>query len=262
MKKFQHSKSTTRRFFLRHSVVPSHITPGTQFALSEDIETEIFNQLIKVFRSTIGQKVILINKLNYPDTSHLNLEYIFEITIITKKNLTLQLIQINQLSPKLSHPLNLALCLPNKPAKLDWILEKTTELGVNSIILIKSDLNQFQHQIKLDRLDKIVTEAAEQSEQGTVPGLLYVDSLDKFIQNQPINCLAALERSANSTNLLDLTINSETNILIGPEGGFSNREVDLIREAHLTTINLGGSVLKMDTAALLATGIAALKLQR
>jgi len=262
MKKFQHSKSTTRRFFLRHSVIPNHITPVTQFILSEDIETEIFNQLTKVFRSTIGQEVILINKLNFPETSRLNIEYLFTITILNKKNLTLQLLQTKEIHSQLIHPLHLALCLPSKPAKLDWILEKATELGVQSIRLIKSDLSQFQHQLKTDRLDKIVTEAAEQSEQALPPDIKIIDNLDKFIQNNPINCLVALERTTDSKSLLELTVTTETTVLIGPEGGFSGREVSLIREAPLAITNLGGSILKMDTAALLAVGILTLKLQR
>ncbi len=257
------SHATNFRFFLRHSVIPSHIEVGTQFGLNTDVEPEIFHQLSKVFRCQTGQPVILINQLEFPTTSLLNTEYRFIISIISKKSLTLELQKIQPLSAKLASPLHLALCLPNKPAKLDFILEKATELGVNSITLIKSALSNFNHQVNLDRLNSIVIEAAEQSEQNRPPRLdLILNGLTPFLEKLPTNCLVGLERAAGDTpSLLDLPVSQETTLLIGPEGGFSPAERQQILSSPAQSFHLGASILKSETATLLSLGIVAIKLQ-
>jgi 16S rRNA (uracil1498-N3)-methyltransferase len=252
------SKSSTKRFYLRHSSIPETLQPGAVYYLN-DTEEEILYQLTKVFRASPGQKIILINR--HSDSSN-NQEFHFQIKNLSKKSLEIELLELKTFSDPLSKELSLALCLPNKPAKLDFILEKTTELGVHHFHLIKSDLSQFSHQIRADRLEKIILEAAEQSERAVVPSLKLYNSFEEYLQSNPGHHLVALEHSQKSQSLLNQQIQTATTVVIGPEGGFSEREVRLIQGSNLPIINLGGSILKMDTAALLAVGIVALKLQQ
>lgn len=252
-------KSTTKRFFLRHVHISASLEKGQEYLL-QDNETEIFYQLNKVFRIQQGQSIILLN--NQPDREVENTEFHLKVKTVTKKTIILELIQKQAIIGKLKHPLKLALCLPNKPSKLEFILEKATELGVTEFNLIKSDLSQFSHQIRLDRLEKIVTEAAEQSEQISIPKITLIQNLDEYLKTPTTNGMVALERSENKVSILDAVATTATSILIGPEGGFSDREVELIGKSHHKIIKLGDSILKMDTAALLAVGIIALKLQQ
>lgn len=253
-------KSTSKRFFLRRTHVPSELFIGGQYILSND-EEEIFHQLTKVFRLKQGQKIILINPVR-PHADVQNFEYHFQVLASDKRTIQLQLLETKALQKFLQYPLALGLCLPNKPAKLDFILEKATELGVSHFFLIKSDLSQFPHQLRMDRLLKIVTEASEQSEQINPPELTYVSSLDEYLKLPTEDLsLVALERTSAEQSLVDLQVSKPTRILIGPEGGFSEREVQLLQNSNQQAINIGGHILKMDTAALLSVGILALKLQ-
>jgi len=252
-------KSTSKRFFLRRTRVPPELSIGGQYVLNNE-EEEIFYQLTKVFRLKEGQKIILINPVR-PFADQPNQEFHFQVQTFDKKSIQLQLQEIKTLADFLRFPLSLGLCLPNKPAKMDFILEKATELGVSHFYLIKSDLSQFQHELRPDRLLKIVTEAAEQSEQVAPPGLSILENLEEYLNLPIAQSLVALERTAAKQSLLELSISQPARILIGPEGGFSDREVQLIQNSSQEPINIGGHILKMDTAALLSVGILALKLQ-
>lgn len=252
-------KSTTKRFFLRLTHIPADLGIGGQFLLDQD-EQIIFYQLTKVFRLSLGDRIVLINPYR-PFAEEQNKEYHFRALSVDKKAIHLQLEEIRILEKYLRFPLSLALCLPNKPSKLDFILAKATELGVSKFYFIKSDLSQFNHRVRLDRLIKIAIEAAEQSEQVAPPSLTVIDNLDEYLQSPPEFDLVALERTTDSQSLLDIKLAAATRILIGPEGGFSDREVELIKHSQQKPINIGGHILKMDTAALLSVGVLALKLQ-
>jgi 16S rRNA (uracil1498-N3)-methyltransferase len=62
--------------------------------------------------------------------------------------------------------------------------------------------------------------------------------------------------------LLELRIDSPCDLLIGPEGGFSDREITLIKSYQLRTYSLGSQILRNQTAAILSTGIVSLKMQK
>lgn len=254
-------KSTSRRFFLRNSQIPADIKIGDRYLVSSSVEGDLHHQLHRVFRAVPGQTIILMNKNSDSDASGEGVEFLFELQGIEKKSLQLILRATKVVTKAFKERLGLALCLPNKPAKLDFIIEKAVEMGITNLKLIKSDFSQFSHQLRPDRLEKIILEAAEQSEQPQPAMLEYFENLDQFLKKQETKTLVALERDNHSASILSININHDVDILIGPEGGFSEREINLINQADLTPINLGGSILKMDTAALLSIGIAALKLQ-
>lgn len=248
--------SITQRFILRRTNLPEELQPGDQFGLSIE-ENEIYHQINVVYRSKAGDQLVLMN-LNNQNFS--NNGYLFEITSVHKKQLTLKLLKITNLQ-ETPIELTLALCLPNKPAKLDFILEKSVELGVTSISLIKSDYSNFSHQLRTERLEKILVEAAEQSERALVPKISQYTSIENFLDSSPKNLLIALERSQDSISLLEKPVNKTANtVLVGPEGGFSEKEKTLFSERRLETVNLGHHILKQDTAALISVAILKLKL--
>jgi 16S rRNA (uracil1498-N3)-methyltransferase len=162
-------------------------------------------------------------------------------------------------SNELPIELNLALAVPNKPAKLEFILEKAVELGVRNIYLIKTEFSQFAHQLRLDRLEKIILEATEQSERAILPQLQSFHSLKQFLASKPENLCVALERSEQSLDLLTTELSSSLTLLIGPEGGFSPSERQLLTDHNIQHYKLGGSILRMETAALLSLGVVRLR---
>ncbi len=249
------SNSTTRRFILTHSVISAAIQPGDSHEI-DSTEADILHQLNNVFRIEEGDKVILMNR---NDTSQSNTEYLFTVTSHYKRAVSLRLDSQKSICNELSIELNLALAVPNKPAKLEFILEKAVELGVRNIYLIKTEFSQFAHQLRLDRLEKIILEAAEQSERAILPSLQEFHSLKQFTSKHLGNLYVALERSEQSIDLLTIDLPSQITLLIGPEGGFSASERELIASNQIPNYQLGGSILRMETATLLSLGMIRLR---
>lgn len=246
---------TSKRFILTQSTVSESIQIGDSFEI-DSTEANLLHQLINVFRIEEGDQIILMNK-NISNTS--NTEHVFEVTSYYKRAVTLKLQAKRTISNELPIELNLALAIPNKPAKLEFILEKAVELGVRNIYLIKTEFSQFAHQLRLDRLEKIVLEATEQSERAILPQLHDFHSLKQLITSKPENLLVALERSEQSLDLLKVELPAKITLLIGPEGGFSPSERQLFTDYKTSHYKLGGSILRMETAALLSLGVVRLR---
>lgn len=151
----------------------------------------------------------------------------------------------------------LADCLP-KQNRFENIIEKATELGVEKIIPLISERTIMRPRDgKLERWQRIVKEAAEQCARDTIPEIETVRELDDWLKEiSPLNddtlFLFCWESERDTTVREVLSVNSDKNIvvLIGPEGGFSEREVSEIKSAGGVSVTLGKRVLKTDTAAI------------
>jgi len=259
----KHQNATNYRFVLRNSIISDQLMPGEQFLISSQQEEEIFNQLVRVFRCQSGQKVTLINPSHQQGSTQV---FQFQITLTDKRNIHLQLIEKNTQKDTFEYQLDLAFGLPNKPAKLEFIIQKATELTSSYIHLVKMDRSQLAHDLKLDRLNKILIEAAEQTERVSLPKLILHNSTKEFLQyikqNSNLNnLLVAQERTAEITeSLLTIKLPVSPTVFIGPEGGFSETEIEIIKEQGISRFNLGGSILRMDTAIILALGVVSQRL--
>lgn len=143
---------------------------------------------------------------------------------------------------------------PIRRLRTELVIEKATELGVSRIIPV-----QMQHsnsdRLRLDRLQLIATEAAEQSERLTVPTVEELQPLARLLENWPEgrDLICAFERSEAGD--LDLSEQAAA-VLIGPEGGFSVRERDHLRSLDFVkTISLGPLILRAETAAIAALAL-------
>lgn len=150
----------------------------------------------------------------------------------------------------------LADCLP-KQNRFETIIEKATELGVDKIIPLISERTIARPKDKLERWRRIAKEAAEQCGRDTIPEIGDVRKLDDWLKE-----IAALKESwlflfcweleKDTTVREVLTAHEISNVvvLIGPEGGFSEREVSAIKSAGGVSASLGSRILKTDTAAI------------
>lgn len=228
--------------------------------LTENEEPEIYNQLNRVLRAKPGDKIVL-----QPDAGSLPVyQYEFDIMDMGKRELKLGFAGMKENLNELNGKLTLVLCVPNRPDKLDFIVQKAVELGVGGIILVEGDFSQFKHQIKLERLEKIIREATEQSERALRPQIEFAGKLRNYIAGLDKTVIktfyTALERHENKTltaMLPELGRPESACLLIGPEGGFSPQEIELINTAGIKTFSLGRRILRMETAAILSLGIMA-----
>jgi len=240
-------------FILRNSSIDQNLNPNETFNLNIKLEEEIHFQLLNVFRVKSGTKVSFQNKIfsDSPQQSILKIE----ITEANKKTLSGKVLELNQIQIiKPKYKLSLAFGLPNNKNKLDLIIQKATELEADEIILLKTDLADFKHDLNTERLEKITFEAAEQSERLTCPIIKTYKSIKELHLNSTNSEIKiALERTENS--ILNLTkLSKDTIILIGPEGGFSESEKAYFKESNLSNLSLGNSILRMETAAIVALG--------
>jgi len=229
-------------------------------ALSDRCEAEIFGQMVKVLRIKPGDRVVLMGRDK--------VEFLYDTVLAHKKEVHLKFISKKINENELDFNLGLILCLPNKPDKLSMILQKAVELGVSEVILVSGEYSQMKHELKEERLQRIMKEAAEQSERGYVPVLKIDGTLDDFlngdwVREESANIYVAMERE-DSKGLLDI-LDSEmekkepVNILIGPEGGFSEDEKQAIKDHQIECFSLGKRILRMETAAIVALGMAAVR---
>ena len=150
-----------------------------------------------------------------------------------------------------------------KGDKIDLVLQKATELGVKKVALIESErivVNYDNKDVdkKLARFSKIMKEASEQSHRIIVPELLGIFNLKNLPKEafSDINYVA-YEKDANDISgaFSGLTKGKSVSILIGPEGGFSEQEINRLTEQGFIRTSLGKRILRAETAAIYALSV-------
>ena len=254
------------RFFLRNPDTFPLFQDKDAFHLTVSLEPEIFFQLVKVLRVKIGDMVTLVPQ-GVKKGAGVLYEYIFEAASADKRSVDLVNKEARPNTNELGFELNLWLCLPNKPEKLEFILQKAVEIGAANVTLFEGDFSQMKHQLRHDRLEKIIVEAAEQSERAVVPALTVKGNLVKELSSMDASGLGvvrvAMERSPeqhvpHGNPFAGADLSKGLSLLIGPEGGFSDTEKKRFRELGLGAFSLGKRVLRMETAAVVSLGLAAL----
>ena len=150
-----------------------------------------------------------------------------------------------------------------KGDKIDLVVQKATELGVKNIALINTERTIVKYDNKdiakkCARFEKIMKEASEQSHRLCVPKLLGIFDL-KNIPKEAMCDLnyVAYEKDASQTDTMfsNLEKGKSISILIGPEGGFSCQEIDMVTKLGFIRTSLGKRILRAETAALYALSV-------
>lgn len=146
-----------------------------------------------------------------------------------------------------------------KGEKMKWVIQKATELGVDRIIPVRSSrsvplFEGNETNKKVERWRKIAQEAARQSNRSTVPEVSEPMELDEFLEHAKGTKLAFWEKAEKRLKqaLEEIQRRDEITLLIGPEGGFSDREASLINREGFTLCQLSERILRAETAALVA----------
>lgn len=146
-----------------------------------------------------------------------------------------------------------------KPNRLEFILEKGTELGVKDFYLFRSEhANYYSDNVK--RFEKIIRQALKQSNHYYMPGVKLYENFTDFMHSALVfkNRIAAID--STYPGLQNVIINKDEEYLfcVGPEGGFSPDETILLRKNKFDQVSLGKNRLRAETAAL--AGIAGLQI--
>jgi 16S rRNA (uracil1498-N3)-methyltransferase len=148
---------------------------------------------------------------------------------------------------------------PIKQNPLNFMIQKTTELGIQKFIPIICE-RSVVNDINIDRIKKIIIESSEQSNRLSVPEITKKESLKNFLKLFPKNgCIIFCDINCNKSNFKNILlkkIKGPVCILIGPEGDFSENERQLIIELNQTSpLSLASNILRAETAAIAATTI-------
>lgn len=177
---------------------------------------------------------------------------------VRKKEVTIEQIKKEPYSVESPVSVFLAQGIP-KGEKMDFIIQKTTELGVKKIIPIITGRSQVQHTHKVDRWRKIAISASKQSGRDTVPYVEEPAGFEEFIARQDSgNRIILYEEEKNQSlrrALGDYRRNSDITLLAGPEGGFSKHEISSALHGGFTSVSLGPRILRSETAPIAALSI-------
>ena len=215
------------------------------------IQGDDVNHIKNVLRMDLGTKIYVTNI-----DSHI--KYLSEVNSIEK---TQVICNILEEVPSTELPVNIALYqgLP-KADKLEFIIEKSTELGVNSIVPVEMRFSIAKiknEDSKLVRWNKIAESAAKQSKRNVIPHVLgtidfkkMTEQLDQYdlvllaYENETKQTLKEVLNRVNKEEIKNIAI------IIGPEGGVDKNEVDTLVSKGVKCVSLGKRILRTETAPL------------
>ncbi len=188
-------------------------------------------------------------------------EWQTEIAEATKRQVTL--LTLDQVRKQQAEPNLWLVFAPIKKARLDFIAQKATELGVSHMVPVMTR-RTIVDRVKTERMAANAIEAAEQCERLSVPTVGDVIKLDKLLAQWPPerNIMFCDEDLTGTSAHAALSACGQKlssgpwAILIGPEGGFDDHERTLIRNHPMcVTVSLGSRILRADTAAMAAISL-------
>lgn len=152
---------------------------------------------------------------------------------------------------KRNHYLHIAIAPTKNIERLEWFLEKATEIGIDEITPVICSRSE-RREIKTDRLSKVIISAVKQSVKAYVPRLNEPMSFKDFVKSKgsAIKCIAHCMEGVKTALKEKVILNSEYVVLIGPEGDFSPEELKMALEEGFFPVSLGVSRLRTETAAL------------
>jgi 16S rRNA (uracil1498-N3)-methyltransferase len=145
---------------------------------------------------------------------------------------------------------------PIKRARLDWLVEKAAELGVSALVPVWTERTQPER-LNLDRLAAHAVAAAEQSGRLSVPALYPPEKLARVVAEWPgERHLYVCDETGGGVPIATLGAGYPAALLVGPEGGFAETELDALGKLTFATrIGLGPRVLRAETAAIAALAV-------
>jgi len=221
-------------------------------------DKENYNHIVKSLRAKIGEAILLIDENQ--------IQYEGKIKNITSNSIEIDVTK----SYKSNRSLKFKLYLAQSPLRSDsqsLIVEKATELGVEGIYPVFTDNCSLKKSVieqKIPKWQKTMFEASKQCERASIPTCFELTTMEKLLSLDGFDrILAFTERSANynlKTYLQEKPIldNEKILVIIGPEGGFSQKEFEFFEKNKITTLSLGDLILKAETAVIMALGNIAL----
>ena len=214
--------------------------------------------LVRVLRADIGDACVLFNGNGN--------DYDARITAIGKRNVEVEILAARALDNESPLRITLLQALA-RGEKMDWILQKATELGVAAVIPVESERSE----VKLDgeragkrvvHWQSVIVAACEQSGRAVVPAIAPPQPLADALRALPPSALRLLldpkaghALAGHALDVVDEHARRGLVLAIGPEGGWSPRDHELLRSAGFEGMRLGPRILRTETAGIAAIAV-------
>ena len=216
----------------------------SETATSFVFDKEESKHIIKVLRKKEGDILFVTNGLGYLFKT--------EIALASDNKCTVKIVSFEKQEPTKFH-LHLAVAPTKMNERYEWFLEKATEIGIQEITPIICEHSERKI-IKTDRFQKIIESAMKQSLHYYVPKFNEPIPLKEFLKKKMKGqkFIAYCEETDKESLKNQLKLNEDVTILIGPEGDFSVKEIQLAIENNFIPVSLGNTRLRTETAAIVA----------
>ncbi len=213
-----------------------------------------YQHIVKSLRSKIGEELLLIDENE--------IEYKTVINEITKNTIITEILDSKKSERKLKFELYLAQSPLRSDAQIT-IMEKATELGVAGVYPIYTDNCALKKNVieqKIEKWQNAMYAASKQCERANIPTCFPLSTLDEAVNCQKFDKIIALcERNTEKSlkqYLRETPINKGEKVLliIGPEGGFSEKEFNYFKINSIPMLTLGDLILKAETAVIVTIG--------
>ncbi len=207
------------------------------------------NHIRNVFRLKKGDSLRVIDG---------EYEYMTEILAAEKKEIKLKIIKKNEDNYSLNINIDAAVGIL-KNDKMNFLIQKLTEIGINRIIPLKTERVVVKIDEKKEKWNITVKESLKQCKGVKFTEISPITKLQSINYDLYDKIIYAYENSSESGSLMDVLNNSDRNILyiIGPEGGMTEEEVKFLKSVNGREVSLGKRILRAETAAIVVGGILA-----
>lgn len=215
----------------------------------------LLDHLRKSLRVTIGEKLWVGDNRRK--------RYLIQVTTMTPRELQGHVLE-ERLGPLSEHPHVILAQAILKGDRMDWAIQKATELGVASLVPVISDRVIARPRIERlgsqqERWQRIAFEAAQQAERWDVPEVHAPTDLAAWLCSTPgtIKLILTERSDGGSFDTVNWPRGADSRILllIGPEGGWSASEREVAHASGFTSVSLGARILRAETAAVAALAI-------
>ncbi|MFP9113199.1 16S rRNA (uracil(1498)-N(3))-methyltransferase [Flavobacterium sp. RHBU_3] len=207
-------------------------------------DKEESRHIVKVLRKKEGDVLHITNGKGYL--------FISEVVFANEKKCEVSITAVEHFEP-LPYRLHLAVAPTKMNERYEWFLEKAVEIGITEITPIICEHSE-RTVFKADRFEKIIHSAMKQSLQYHMPVLHEPVPFNQFVKQQREGKLFIAHCEETDKKLLktELTPKETQTILIGPEGDFSTKEIELALSLGYAPVSLGNTRLRTETAAIVA----------
>lgn len=233
------------------------VTDGCMYKDKIKIDGDDAAHILKVLRLRVGDEIIVCDGKEK--------DYLCTIASLEKKNVVCSITEVKENAAEPPLKLDLYQGFP-KSAKMDLIIQKCTELGVSSVTPVYTErvvVRQYEDRDLDDRVERwqrIAEEASKQSGRGRIPKVCGPVSFKDVISRLKDYDISIIPYEKESCNGLKQFARGKNNtrsaaVLIGPEGGFTEEEVSMAKNAGAVPVTLGPRILRTETAGFVCLSI-------